>query len=104
MMQGEDNCYCWRSISLSYKIYSNAPFILGVKWLGPESDHSPLSSAQIKNAWSYTSTPPYMFMGLHLTFTQPLPSTFLPHKILHLPSEVTQSLKNLLNKEYNQEL
>jgi len=72
--------------------------------LGHAGEYTLLYSGQIKNAWSYTSTPPYMFMGLHLTFTQPLPSTFLPHKILHLPSEVTQSLKNLLNKEYNQEL
>jgi hypothetical protein len=28
---------------------------LGVKRLGHEADHSPLSSADIKNAWSYTS-------------------------------------------------
>jgi len=25
---------------------------------GGKADHSPLSSAQVKNAWSYTSTPP----------------------------------------------
>jgi len=25
----------------------------GVKWLGREVDHSPLSSAEVKNAWSY---------------------------------------------------
>jgi hypothetical protein len=30
----------------------------GVKWLGHEADHSPPSTADIKNAWSYTSTPP----------------------------------------------
>jgi len=28
-----------------------------------EADHSPLSSAGIKNAWSYTSTPSYVFMA-----------------------------------------
>jgi len=30
----------------------------GVKWLGHEADHSPPSSAEVKIAWSYTSTPP----------------------------------------------
>jgi hypothetical protein len=30
----------------------------GVKRQGREADHSPPSSADIKNAWSYTSTPP----------------------------------------------
>jgi hypothetical protein len=29
---------------------------LGVKRLGREADHSPPSSAEVKNAWSYTST------------------------------------------------
>jgi hypothetical protein len=28
-----------------------------VKWPGREADHSPPSSAEVKNAWSYTSTP-----------------------------------------------
>jgi hypothetical protein len=27
------------------------------KWLGREADQSPFSSAEAKNAWSYTSTP-----------------------------------------------
>jgi hypothetical protein len=35
---------------------------LGVKRPGREADHSPPSSAEVKNAWSYTSTPP---IGLH---------------------------------------
>jgi len=30
---------------------------------GNEADHSPPSSAEVKNAWSYTSTPPYVFMA-----------------------------------------
>jgi hypothetical protein len=29
---------------------------LEIKWPGRESDHSPPSSAEVKNAWSYTST------------------------------------------------
>jgi hypothetical protein len=38
----------------------------GTKRLGREADHSPLSSAEIKNACSYTSIPPYVFMVLCL--------------------------------------
>jgi hypothetical protein len=37
-----------------------------VKMLGREADHSPLSSAEFKNAWSCTSTPPYIFMAWYL--------------------------------------
>jgi len=28
-----------------------------------ETDHSPTSAAELKNAWSYTSTSPYVFMA-----------------------------------------
>jgi hypothetical protein len=35
---------------------------LGVELLGSESDHSPPSSAEVKE-WSYTSTPQYAFMA-----------------------------------------
>jgi hypothetical protein len=34
----------------------------GIKWLEREADHSPPSNAEVKNAWSYTSTLPYAFM------------------------------------------
>jgi hypothetical protein len=34
-----------------------------VKWLGHETDHSPPSNAEVKNAWSYTSTPQYVFLA-----------------------------------------
>jgi hypothetical protein len=34
---------------------------MGVKWPGSEADHSPPSSAEVKNAWIYTSTPQYAF-------------------------------------------
>jgi hypothetical protein len=36
---------------------------LRVKRPGREADHSPPSSAEVKNAWSYTSTPQYAFMA-----------------------------------------
>jgi hypothetical protein len=35
---------------------------LGVKWLGHEADHSPISSAEVKNAQSYTFTHLYVVM------------------------------------------
>jgi hypothetical protein len=35
---------------------------LGIKWPRREADHSPPSSAGIKNAWSYTSTSQYSFI------------------------------------------
>jgi len=40
-----------------------AAFSLGVKRPGCEADHSPASRAEIKNAWSYTSTPQYTFLA-----------------------------------------
>jgi len=38
--------------------------MLGLKQRGWEADHSPPSSADIKNAWSYTSTPPICLHGM----------------------------------------
>jgi hypothetical protein len=35
---------------------------LWIKRPGREADHSPSSSAEVENAWSYTSTHPYVFM------------------------------------------
>jgi hypothetical protein len=35
---------------------------LGVKQLGQETDHSPPSTSEVKNAWSYTSTSLYVCM------------------------------------------
>jgi hypothetical protein len=35
-----------------------------VKWLRHETGHSSPSSAKVKNAWSYTSTPPVHFHGI----------------------------------------
>jgi len=37
---------------------------LRVKRPGSEADHSPPSSAEVKNAWSYTFNPQYAFMAL----------------------------------------
>jgi hypothetical protein len=35
----------------------------GVKWSGPEADHSPPASAEVKKTWVYTPTPLYAFMA-----------------------------------------
>jgi hypothetical protein len=35
---------------------------LGLKRPGHKTDHAPLSSNEVKNAWSYTSIPQYVFM------------------------------------------
>jgi hypothetical protein len=37
------------------------PLSLGAKWPGCEADDSPPSSADVRNTWSYTSTPQYVF-------------------------------------------
>jgi len=44
---------------------SPTQWLPGVKRSGREADHSPPSSAEVevKNAWSYTSTPPIAFMA-----------------------------------------
>jgi hypothetical protein len=36
----------------------------GVKHPGHEADHSPPSSSEVKNAWSYISTPPIRLHGV----------------------------------------
>jgi hypothetical protein len=33
---------------------------------GREADPSPISSAEVKNAWSYNSTPQFVFMAWYL--------------------------------------
>jgi hypothetical protein len=47
-----------------------------VKWQDCEAEHNPPSNKEVKNAWSYTSTSPYVFTGWYsikhmdiLTFT-----------------------------------
>jgi hypothetical protein len=40
---------------------------LGAKRPGPEADYSPPASAEIKNAWSSTSTPPIRLHGVVLS-------------------------------------
>jgi len=44
----------------SYPMGSRGSYT-GVRRPGRETDHSPISSAEIKNGWSYASTTPYAF-------------------------------------------
>jgi hypothetical protein len=37
---------------------------LGIMWPAREVDHSPPSSAEVKNVWTYTSTPPIRLHGV----------------------------------------
>jgi hypothetical protein len=41
-------------------------WVPGVKRWRREADYSPPSSAEVENAWSYTSTPPHVFMACFL--------------------------------------
>jgi len=40
----------------------------GVRWPGREADHSPPFIAEVKNAYSYTSTPPIRFHSVVLNY------------------------------------
>jgi hypothetical protein len=51
----------WGSPSLLSNWYRD--LTSGVKRPGREADHSSPSSAKVKNAWSYTSIPPCVFMA-----------------------------------------
>jgi hypothetical protein len=54
----------WGPPSLLSNGYWGGGFSLGVKRPGREADHSPPSSAEVKNAWNYTSTlTDYVFMA-----------------------------------------
>jgi len=48
--------------SFKYVTWAARALSLGIKRQQHEADHSSPSSAEVKNAWSYTSTAPYAFM------------------------------------------
>jgi hypothetical protein len=50
----------------SYQMGTRGSFPWG-KAAGCDADHSPPSSAEVKNAWSYTSTPPIRLHGVVLS-------------------------------------
>jgi hypothetical protein len=49
--------------AVSYPVGTRGSFS-DVKRVGREADHSPLSNTEVKNAWSYNSSPHYAFMDL----------------------------------------
>jgi hypothetical protein len=54
------------------------------KWFQHEADHSPPTSGEVKNAWSYTSTQPFSFMAWCLLKHRDrdnFMSVYLPHSI-----------------------
>jgi hypothetical protein len=48
-------------VHLASYLMGTAGSFPAVKRPGREADNSPPSSAEIENAWNYTSTPPYVF-------------------------------------------
>jgi hypothetical protein len=57
-------------------------WVSGVKWPEREDDHSPPSTAEVKNVWCYTSIPQYVVMAWCLVkhrdnFTFTLPSIII---------------------------
>jgi hypothetical protein len=74
---------------------------LGVKWPGRKADHSPSSIAEVKNAWSYTSTPQYAFMEWCLVKHRDF--TFLPFTHTNI-SRLIHMLRQLLRVSENRVL
>jgi hypothetical protein len=59
-----------------------------VKAAEREVHHSLPSTAEVKNVWSYTSTPPVSFRGVHrenFTFLNVLTHIFIPKKFFQEP-------------------
>jgi hypothetical protein len=58
-----ENCSLHHRVQTVSGIHSATYLSLGVKRPGCEADYSPPSSAEVKNAWSYTFTHQYVFMA-----------------------------------------
>jgi hypothetical protein len=67
-----------------------------LKQQGHEADHSPSSSAEMKNRWSYISTPQYVFMAWNLVNRRTtLPLTY--HENVVCPEDEPGILLHNLN-------
>jgi hypothetical protein len=56
----------------------------GVKRPGREPDHSPPSSAEVRNVWSYTSTPQVRIHGVELRHRDSFTFYLLPFNLLFI--------------------
>jgi hypothetical protein len=70
---GNDEIFLFATASREALVTTQSPDLCtlgalprGVKRLGHEADNSLASSAEVKNAWSYTSTAPISFNGVVL--------------------------------------
>jgi hypothetical protein len=54
---------------------------------GREANHSPLSSAEVKNAWSYTCTPPIRLHGVVLISSTRDSLPMLLYFVMHFPNK-----------------
>jgi hypothetical protein len=66
----------------SYPVGTRGPF-LGIKAVGREADHSPPSSAEVKNAWNSITTPPIRLLYHHSPNTPPRRGAELKKKEAH---------------------
>jgi len=67
--------------------YRHSVLSPGVKRPGCEADHSPPSSAEVNNAWCYTSTSPIRFYGVALSYAQRLLTLlyYIPAPLYYFP-------------------
>jgi hypothetical protein len=72
-----------------------ASLSLRVKRSGREADHSPPYSAGVKNAWSYTSTPPHILLRSAPVTTA---RRFLGFRVEDMDSRYGKVAANLLNE------
>jgi hypothetical protein len=76
----------WGPLSLQSNGYKES--FLGVKRPGRETDHSSPSSAEVKNAWSYTSTPPIRLHCVVLKEKLMVPMTSSPRSCATISTTV----------------
>jgi hypothetical protein len=72
----------------SYPVGTRGSFP-GVKLPGREADHSPPSNAEVKNAWSYTSTPSVRLHCVVLSKAQEQVYFFLYFNVTEVTEELT---------------
>jgi hypothetical protein len=59
-------------------------FPIGIKRPGREANHSPPSTAEVKNAWSYTSTPPIRLHDVVLNLKKSQGQLYLLQRLIFM--------------------